>query len=312
MVQQLVASADVEDTGDTTNSVLQQLVASAYVEDTGDTTNSVHHASAVPVRPSASQKCNRCGQLRKGHKCSYVQGTILWKDLCEALCKGGRRRGCDTPQCTSSGTKRARGNEDASGGAAECVSISGGGRAQNAPGKAPADTVLSAATSKKRAMASLLERQQASAPAEQARFKTQLFDRLRKLPPDVVQNTRSLTRALHAFDEEFLEENMDGWLKEWREQYSDLLVGPDTEDAQFDLLAEALDVEQGSEVQGRGDGHVWLGEPSRVVPGATGEGSAAAGAGGMGADSDRVDVTTQEEVEDAAEVVVVQEEEEAK
>lgn len=84
------------------------------------------------------------------------------------------------------------------------MSISGGGSAHSA---------AVAATPKKKAMQGFLERQQASAPLEQARFKTQLFDRLKELGPDVVQNTRQLTRALYAFDEEFLEANMDehGW-----------------------------------------------------------------------------------------------------
>ena len=183
-------------------SVLQQSVVSADVEDTGDTTKSVQHAPAVHTRPNVQQKCSFCGQPRKGHTCLFVEGTIKWRDLCATVCQGGSRNGC--ARCRSSVTKRARGKEDAAGGAGGGVSISGGGSAHSA---------AVAATPKKKAMQGFLERQQASAPLEQARFKTQLFDRLKELGPDVVQNTRQLTRALYAFDEEFLEANMDehGW-----------------------------------------------------------------------------------------------------
>lgn len=178
-------------------SVLQQSVVSADVEDTGDTTKSVQHAPAVHTRPNVQQKCSFCGQPRKGHTCLFVEGTIKWRDLCATVCQGGSRNGC--ARCRSSVTKRARGKEDAAGGAGGGVSISGGGSAHSA---------AVAATPKKKAMQGFLERQQASAPLEQARFKTQLFDRLKELGPDVVQNTRQLTRAL-------LLSTRNSWRRTW-------------------------------------------------------------------------------------------------
>ena len=108
-------------------SVLQQSVVSADVEDTGDTTKSVQHAPAVHTRPNVQQKCSFCGQQRKGHTCLFVEGTIKWRDLCATVCQGGSRNGC--ARCRSSVTKRARGKEDAAGGAGGGVSISGGGSA---------------------------------------------------------------------------------------------------------------------------------------------------------------------------------------
>ena len=213
---------------------------SAVVEDSGDTTTGVQHATGVQKPPKGPIKCGACGQPKKGHTCSHRAGDHKWNELC-VKCGGGGKSVC-----------------------VNCGHAGGGGGAGTSK-RAPAAGTAAAATSHKKAMQEFLDRQQTSAPLELEAFKTELFAELAALGVECCRDRKALTAGLHAFDDKFQHKHTDPMLAEWRTNFSDELVGPDTADARFAQLDEELGAELGAEVDCAEGGHA---------------GSAGGGAGG--------------------------------